>query len=106
MLEGLGTKLEKDGFLERYTRPDLNTTFVEECSVVTKRFMKVLPYTLTSSQLSATAEIIRDLKRPVPMNRLLQVWIFLFHLNSFPFLNFFKRIPKSDVLSIWTSNLP
>ncbi|KAK6134147.1 hypothetical protein DH2020_032097 [Rehmannia glutinosa] len=72
MLEGLGTKLEKDGLLERYTKPELNTIFMEEWSSITKKFMKVLPYTLTSSQLSATSEIILDLKRPVPMNRLLQ----------------------------------
>ncbi|KAL8035027.1 hypothetical protein ABFX02_12G070400 [Erythranthe guttata] len=72
MLESLGTKLEKDGLLERYTKPDLNTTFVEEWSSITQKFMKVLPYSLTSSQLRATAEIIWDLKRPVPMNRLLQ----------------------------------
>ncbi|KAG8366719.1 hypothetical protein BUALT_Bualt17G0108600 [Buddleja alternifolia] len=72
MLDGLGTKLEKDGMLEKYTKPALNTIFMEEWSNITKKFMKVLPYTLTSSQLSATSEIIWDLKRPVPMNRLLQ----------------------------------
>ncbi|XP_042033793.1 ATP-dependent DNA helicase homolog RECG, chloroplastic-like [Salvia splendens] len=72
MLEGLGTKLEKDGLLERYTKPELNTRLVEEWAGLTKNFMKVLPYTLTTSQLQATSEIIWDLKRPVPMNRLLQ----------------------------------
>ncbi|KAL0380859.1 UNVERIFIED_CONTAM: ATP-dependent DNA helicaseRECG, chloroplastic [Sesamum angustifolium] len=72
MLEGLGTKVEKDGLLKRYTKPELNTIFMEEWSSITKTFMKVLPYTLTSSQLRATSEIIWDLKRPVPMNRLLQ----------------------------------
>lgn len=81
MLEGLGTKLEKDGLLERYMKPELNTIFMEEWSSITKNFMKVLPYTLTSSQLQATSEIIWDLKRPVPMNRLLQVWIYHLHLN-------------------------
>ncbi|KAL6576707.1 hypothetical protein OROMI_010983 [Orobanche minor] len=72
MLEGLGTEVEKDGLLKRYTKPELNTTFMEEWSNITKKFMKVLPYELTCSQLSATSEIIWDLKRPVPMNRLLQ----------------------------------
>ncbi|KAL3654483.1 hypothetical protein CASFOL_004164 [Castilleja foliolosa] len=72
MLEGLGTKLEKDGLLERYTKPELNTVFMEGWSSITKKFMHVLPYKLTSSQLSATSEIIWDLKQPVPMNRLLQ----------------------------------
>ena len=81
MLEGLGTKLEKDGLLERYTKPELSTRLVEEWAGLTKNFMKVLPYTLTTSQLQATSEIIWDLKRPVPMNRLLQVWFCLIHLN-------------------------
>lgn len=72
MLEGLGTKLEKDGLLERYMKPELNSIFVEGWASITKKLMKVLPYTLTSSQLKATSEIIWDLKRPVPMNRLLQ----------------------------------
>ncbi|KAL3830796.1 hypothetical protein ACJIZ3_019598 [Penstemon smallii] len=72
MLEGLGTELEKDGLLEKYTKTELSAISMEEWSHLTKEFMKVLPYTLTSSQLRATSEIIWDLKRPVPMNRLLQ----------------------------------
>ncbi|XP_073144522.1 ATP-dependent DNA helicase homolog RECG1, chloroplastic/mitochondrial isoform X2 [Henckelia pumila] len=72
MLESVGTTLEKDGLLERYMKPELNTTFMEDWCSITKTFMKVLPYTLTPSQLRATSEIIWDLKRPVPMNRLLQ----------------------------------
>ncbi|RVW17044.1 ATP-dependent DNA helicase-like RECG, chloroplastic [Vitis vinifera] len=72
ILEGLGTKIEKDGLLDKYRKPELNTVFVEEWSSLTKNFLKALPYSLTSSQLSAASEIIWDLKRPVPMNRLLQ----------------------------------
>ncbi|KAJ9708397.1 hypothetical protein PVL29_000441 [Vitis rotundifolia] len=72
ILEGLGTKIEKDGLLDKYRKPELNTIFVEEWSSLTKNFLKALPYSLTSSQLSAASEIIWDLKRPVPMNRLLQ----------------------------------
>ncbi|RVX12603.1 ATP-dependent DNA helicase-like RECG, chloroplastic [Vitis vinifera] len=74
ILEGLGTKIEKDGLLDKYRKPELNTVFVEEWSSLTKNFLKALPYSLTSSQLSAASEIIWDLKRPVPMNRLLQVY--------------------------------
>lgn len=73
MLEGLGTKLEKDGLLEKYRHPELNDVLVEEWSNLTKVFLKALPYSLTPSQLKAASEIIWDLKRPVPMNRLLQV---------------------------------
>ncbi|KAB1205712.1 ATP-dependent DNA helicase RecG [Morella rubra] len=72
MLEGLGTKIEKDGLLDRYRKPELNAVYMEEWSSLTKKFLKALPYSLTSSQLNAVSEIIWDLKRPIPMNRLLQ----------------------------------
>ncbi|XP_075636351.1 ATP-dependent DNA helicase homolog RECG1, chloroplastic/mitochondrial isoform X5 [Castanea sativa] len=72
MLEGLGTKIEKDGLLDRYRKPELNAIYMEEWSSLTKKFLKALPYSLTSSQLNAISEIIWDLKRPIPMNRLLQ----------------------------------
>ena len=73
MLEGLGTKIEKDGLLDKYRQPEVNAAYMEEWSSLTKKFLKALPYSLTSGQLSAISEIIWDLKRPVPMNRLLQV---------------------------------
>ncbi|GMP80866.1 hypothetical protein CsSME_00035807 [Camellia sinensis var. sinensis] len=72
MLEGLGTQIEKDVLLDKYRKPVLNSVFMEEWSSLTKNFLKALPYSLTSSQLTAVSEIIWDLKRPVPMNRLLQ----------------------------------
>ncbi|XP_004498302.1 ATP-dependent DNA helicase homolog RECG1, chloroplastic/mitochondrial isoform X3 [Cicer arietinum] len=72
MLEGLGTQIEKDGLLEKYKRPENNTACTEEWCCLTKKILELLPYTLTSSQLQAVSEIIWDLKRPVPMNRLLQ----------------------------------
>nr|POE92303.1 atp-dependent dna helicase like recg, chloroplastic [Quercus suber] len=72
MLEGLGTKIEKDDLLDRYRKPELNSIYMEEWSSLTKKFLKALPYSLTSSQLNAVSEIIWDLKRPIPMNRLLQ----------------------------------
>lgn len=74
MLEGLGTEIEKEGLLNKYIKPELNAILIEDWSVLTKSLLKALPYTLTSSQLSAVSEIIWDLKRPVPMNRLLQVF--------------------------------
>ncbi|KAK7273827.1 hypothetical protein RIF29_14891 [Crotalaria pallida] len=72
MLEGLGTQIEKDGLLDKYRSPKNNTLCTEEWSCLTKKFLDTLPYTLTSSQQHAVSEIIWDLKRPVPMNRLLQ----------------------------------
>ncbi|XP_057445443.1 ATP-dependent DNA helicase homolog RECG, chloroplastic isoform X2 [Lotus japonicus] len=72
MLEGLGTQIEKDGLLDKYRRPENNAVCTEEWSCLTKKVLELLPYTLTSSQLQAVSEIIWDLKRPVPMNRLLQ----------------------------------
>ena len=75
MLEGLGSRMEKDVLLDKYRKPKLNALYVEDWSSLTKKFLKAFPYSLTSSQLTAVSEIIWDLKRPVPMNRLLQVWI-------------------------------
>ncbi|KAG9136427.1 hypothetical protein Leryth_023357 [Lithospermum erythrorhizon] len=72
MLEGLGTELERDGLLDKYRKPEQNATFIGEWSSLTKSLLDTLPYALTPSQLSAVSEIIWDLKRPVPMNRLLQ----------------------------------
>ncbi|KAJ0489994.1 putative DNA helicase [Helianthus annuus] len=73
MLEGVGTRIEKDGLLDKYRNPVTNAVVAEEWCPLTKQFLKALPYSLTSSQLSAVSEIIWDLKRQVPMNRLLQV---------------------------------
>nr|XP_018484339.1 PREDICTED: ATP-dependent DNA helicase homolog RECG, chloroplastic-like [Raphanus sativus] len=72
MLQGLGTKLEKDVLLEKFKNPVLNSVYIEDWSTLSKSFVKALPYSLTPSQLSAASEIIWDLKRPIPMNRLLQ----------------------------------
>ncbi|CAK7326733.1 unnamed protein product [Dovyalis caffra] len=72
MLQGLGSRMEKDGLLDKYRKPELNAVYMEEWSNLTKKFVKALPYSLTPSQLSAASQIIWDLKRPVPMNRLLQ----------------------------------
>ncbi|KAH9746424.1 ATP-dependent DNA helicase [Citrus sinensis] len=72
MLEGLGTQFEKEGLLDKYRKPRLNAAYMEGWSSLTKKLLRALPYSLTSSQLSAISEIIWDLKQPVPMNRLLQ----------------------------------
>lgn len=72
MLEGLGTWIEKDGLLDKYRNPKTNASLTDEWCTLTKNFLNALPYSLTSSQLTAVSEIIWDLKRQVPMNRLLQ----------------------------------
>ncbi|CAA6661239.1 unnamed protein product [Spirodela intermedia] len=55
MLEALGTQIEKEDLLDKYRRQGLNTISNDDwCSA------------------DAASEIIWDLKRPVPMNRLLQ----------------------------------
>ncbi|XP_022941702.1 ATP-dependent DNA helicase homolog RECG, chloroplastic isoform X1 [Cucurbita moschata] len=72
MLEGLGTTIEKDGLLDKYRQPRLNAAYMKEWTCLTQKFLKALPYSLTESQMKAVAEIIWDLKRPIPMNRLLQ----------------------------------
>ncbi|PON98163.1 ATP-dependent DNA helicase RecG [Trema orientale] len=72
MLESLGTKIEKDGLLDKYRKPESNAAYMQEWSSLTREFVKALPYSLTASQLKAVSEIIWDLKQPVPMNRLLQ----------------------------------
>lgn len=77
MVQGLGTKLDKDALLEKFNNPVLNSVYIEEWSALAKCFLKALPFSLTPSQLSAVSEIIWDLKRTVPMNRLLQVVIYI-----------------------------
>ncbi|XP_022150022.1 ATP-dependent DNA helicase homolog RECG, chloroplastic isoform X2 [Momordica charantia] len=72
MLEGLGTTIEKDGLLDKYRQPNFSAAYTKEWSCLTQNFLKALPYSLTESQMKAVAEIIWDLKRPIPMNRLLQ----------------------------------
>ncbi|ONK66319.1 uncharacterized protein A4U43_C06F6510 [Asparagus officinalis] len=72
MLEALGTGIEKEQLLDKYKNHELYAVPVEEWSTLTKFFFNALPYSLTPSQQNAVSEIIYDLKRPVPMNRLLQ----------------------------------
>ncbi|KAK1298199.1 DEAD-box ATP-dependent RNA helicase 2 [Acorus calamus] len=72
MLEALGTRIEKEGLLDKYRKHELNIVSIEDWSSLTKNLLKALPYSLTPSQLNAASEIIWDLRRPVPMNRLLQ----------------------------------
>ncbi|XP_056696617.1 ATP-dependent DNA helicase homolog RECG, chloroplastic isoform X3 [Spinacia oleracea] len=72
LLEGLGSRIEKEGLLEKYRNIEQSSIFAEEWCNLTKSYLAALPYSLTKSQLSAVSEIIWDLKRPVPMNRLLQ----------------------------------
>ncbi|XP_008454766.1 ATP-dependent DNA helicase homolog RECG, chloroplastic isoform X1 [Cucumis melo] len=72
MLERLGTRIEKDCLLDKYRQPHLNAAYMKDWACLTQKFLKALPYSLTVSQMKAIAEIIWDLKRPIPMNRLLQ----------------------------------
>ncbi|KAJ8769268.1 hypothetical protein K2173_002196 [Erythroxylum novogranatense] len=72
LLEGLATQREKEGLLNKCRKPELSAVYIENWSNLTKKFLKALPYALTSSQQTAISEIIWDLKQPVPMNRLLQ----------------------------------
>lgn len=88
MLGSLGTKLEKDGLLDKYRKPKLDAVLVKEWSNLSKEFLKTLPYSLTPSQLSAVSEIIWDLKQPVPMNRLLQVHDFYYFILFYLFIFF------------------
>lgn len=73
MVDGLATPIEKERFLEKCKNPELNSVCVEDWSELTKKLLRALPYSLTPSQQNAVSEIFWDLKRPVPMNRLLQV---------------------------------
>ncbi|KAK3027653.1 LOW QUALITY PROTEIN: hypothetical protein RJ639_040616 [Escallonia herrerae] len=65
MLGGLDTQIERDGLLDKYRKTDVNAIFVEEWCSLTKKLLKALPYSLTSSQITAVSEIIWDLKRQV-----------------------------------------
>ncbi|KAJ4843387.1 hypothetical protein Tsubulata_013284 [Turnera subulata] len=71
-IQSLSTRVEKDGLLDKYRNPNRSVAHMDHWSSLTKKFLKALPYSLTSSQLTAVSEIIWDLKRLVPMNRLLQ----------------------------------
>ncbi|AQK74115.1 ATP-dependent DNA helicase homolog RECG chloroplastic [Zea mays] len=72
MLEAVGTRVEKEELLYKCKSHELNTVGVDDWSPLTKKLLRALPYWLTPSQLDAVQEIIWDLRRPVPMNRLLQ----------------------------------
>ncbi|CAM0944576.1 unnamed protein product [Alopecurus aequalis] len=72
MLEAVGTRVEKEELLSKCENHELNAVGVDEWSPLAKKLLMALPYTLTASQLNAVKEIIWDLRRPVPMNRLLQ----------------------------------
>lgn len=72
MLEAVGTRVEKEALLFKCENHELNAVGVDLWSPLAKKLLKALPYSLTASQLDAVKEIIWDLRRPVPMNRLLQ----------------------------------
>ncbi|KAL5211819.1 hypothetical protein ABZP36_022666 [Zizania latifolia] len=72
MLEAVGTRVEKEELLLKCKNFELNAVGADEWSPLARKLLKALPYSLTPSQLNAVKEIIWDLRRPVPMNRLLQ----------------------------------
>ncbi|MCL7039708.1 hypothetical protein MKW94_005952 [Papaver nudicaule] len=72
MVEPLGSWIERDELLDSYKKHEPDAAVAQGWSSLTKKFVEALPYKLTPSQLNAASEIIRDLKRPVPMNRLVQ----------------------------------
>ncbi|CAM6050174.1 unnamed protein product [Sphagnum compactum] len=51
---------------------DCGTLGMEMWSPLTLKLVQSLPYSLTKSQIKAVSEIMWDLQRPIPMNRLLQ----------------------------------
>lgn len=89
MLEAVGTRVEKEELLLKCKNHELNAVGADEWSPLARKLLKVLPYLLTPSQLNAVKEIIWDLRRPVPMNRLLQVTINCTFLGSLTFLLLF-----------------
>uniref|UniRef100_A0ACD5ZJ40 Uncharacterized protein n=1 Tax=Avena sativa TaxID=4498 RepID=A0ACD5ZJ40_AVESA len=72
MLEAVGSRVEKEELLSKCENHELNAVGVDQWSPLAKKLLNALPYSLTASQLDAVKEIIWDLRRPVPMNRLLQ----------------------------------
>lgn len=60
------------GMLIMRKRSEKHTSFKMKKSTSVRRFIKSLPFELTDDQKKASADIISDLCRDVPMNRLLQ----------------------------------
>jgi ATP-dependent DNA helicase RecG len=78
MLEAIGTKQEREELLARYRNHEIGEISIDsihDWAPLTRSLLKSLPYSLTTSQLTALSEIILDLRRPIPMNRLLQVYV-------------------------------
>ncbi len=63
----IGVDIEKD----RKKRSKLNSIPIIEDTNVTKDFLKSLPFTLTDDQLKSIDEILKDVSKSKPMNRLL-----------------------------------
>ncbi|KAG0557888.1 hypothetical protein M758_11G160300 [Ceratodon purpureus] len=75
----LGLLLQRQQISDKYLgdagpsiMEDSGTLGMEQWSPLTLKLVNSLPYTLTNSQKKAASEIMWDLKRPVPMSRLLQ----------------------------------
>lgn len=66
-----GTYIKTGGLPEKSTGLEVGSIGVDKWSQLTLKVLKSLPFALTSAQLKAVSEIIWDLRRPVPMSRLL-----------------------------------
>lgn len=69
--EVAGAYIKTGGLPDNSTGLEVGTVGVDKWSPLTLKVLKSLPFALTSSQLKAASEIIWDLRRPVPMSRLL-----------------------------------
>lgn len=67
----VGTYIKTGGLPESSTGLEVGSIGVDKWSQLTLKVLKSLPFALTSAQLKAASEIIWDLRRPVPMSRLL-----------------------------------
>ncbi|KAH9304238.1 hypothetical protein KI387_008642, partial [Taxus chinensis] len=78
----LGLLLQRHEVVKMYIKNDnlaktsigleVGSLGIDKWSQLTSKALRSLPFSLTNAQLRAASEIIWDLRRPVPMNRLLQ----------------------------------
>lgn len=70
--EGLSFMLKNHFVKEKWKSIELIKKLNDKTDSINKNFVPSLPFVLTKSQQKVTAEIFADLKKSVPMNRLLQ----------------------------------
>ncbi|XP_057827668.2 ATP-dependent DNA helicase homolog RECG, chloroplastic isoform X2 [Cryptomeria japonica] len=72
MHEVVNMYTKNNGLAENSIGLEVGSLGIDNWSQLTLKLLRSLPFSLTNSQLKVTSEIIWDLRRPVPMNRLLQ----------------------------------